>query len=274
MPELPEVETIKRELKPLIIGQRIKECVILRNDVIAFPKLEQFCRSLLNKKISDVKRAAKYLIIELANDLSLIFHLRLSGALIVKPLNSNYERFTRLAFKLEKHWLFFIEPRVLGRAYLIKRDDRPDCLKGFYRLSPEPLSKAYSRPYFQNQIKKRKAMIKTVLLNQDICAGVGNIYSDEALFRAGIRPTRRANKLSHNEITKLYTALRSVLRAGIKYLGTSVSDYQRTDGQPGNFQKMLCVYGREGEPCRRCGSEIRLKKIGNRGARYCLKCQK
>ncbi|OGC43259.1 DNA-formamidopyrimidine glycosylase [candidate division WOR-3 bacterium RBG_13_43_14] len=274
MPELPEVETIKRELEPLITGQKIKECVVLRKDVIAFPSFQNFRRSLLNNKITNVKRIAKYLIIELDPDRSLIFHLRLSGALIVRPLNTGFERFTRLALKLDKCWLLFVEPRVLGRVYLLNSNDKPACLKGFYRLSPEPLSRAFSKRYFQNQIKKRKAIIKAILLNQDICAGVGNIYSDEALFRAGIRPTRRANNLTYDEIEKLRIALRSVLRDGIKHLGTSVSDYRRTDGKKGNFQKMLFAYGREGEPCRRCGSEIQLKKIGNRGTRYCPRCQK
>ncbi len=274
MPELPEVETIRRELQPVITGQKINQCLVLRNDVIAYPSFDRFCHLLVNRRITGVKRVGKYLIIEVKPHRVLFFHLRLSGALILRPLDSDFERFTRLALKLDRCWLFFVEPRALGRAYLLTGKERPACLKGFYRLSPEPLSREFSTEYFQYQIKKRKGLIKALLLNQDICAGVGNIYSDEALFRAGIRPTRRANCLTHHEIERLRRALRSALQDGIKNLGTSISDYRRTDGNKGNFQKMLFVYGREGEPCRRCGSAIRLRKIGNRGTRYCPKCQK
>ncbi|MCX7995349.1 MAG: bifunctional DNA-formamidopyrimidine glycosylase/DNA-(apurinic or apyrimidinic site) lyase [candidate division WOR-3 bacterium] len=291
MPELPEVETIKRELQPLIINQRIKDCKILRKDIIGYPSPERFCRGLINETIQDVIRRAKYLIIVLSNGKRLIFHLRLSGRIIVmdeekdlplKCLESEFKKtqfsekfeFARLIIKLENKYLIFSEPRALGRVYLIKEDEKPDVLKGFYNLSYEPLSPEYDFNYFKNKIRNRKAMIKSVLLDQSICAGVGNIYSDEALFHSGIRPTRRANTLKIEEIFKLFLAIKDVLRKGIDEFGTTVSDYKRTDGKSGNFQNFLCVYDREGKPCKKCGKEIIVKKIGNRSTRYCPECQK
>ncbi|MEO0162161.1 MAG: bifunctional DNA-formamidopyrimidine glycosylase/DNA-(apurinic or apyrimidinic site) lyase [candidate division WOR-3 bacterium] len=292
MPELPEVETIKRELKSEIINQRILDCEILRRDIIGYPLPEKFCRNLINERVLDVIRRAKYLIIVLSNGKRLIFHLRLSGRIFIlkKPkianpkqfLNSKLEtfvfnekaKFVRLIIELEDKLLLFSEPRALGRVYLIEEDERPRVLKGFFNLSYEPLSPEYDFAYFKDKIKNRKAKIKSVLLDQCICAGVGNIYSDEALFHAGIRPTRRANTLKTDEIFKLLLAIKQVLKKGIDECGTTVSDYRRTDGKTGNFQNFLYVYDQEGKPCKKCGARIVLTKVGNRSTRYCPKCQK
>jgi len=289
MPELPEVETIKRELKPEIINRRITGCKILRKDIIGYPEPEAFCKGIMDETIIDVERKAKYLIINLTNDKRLIFHLRLSGRIFVlnndNVLKSKGEirfndgfvekkKFIRLSLELEDKLLIFSEPRVLGRAYLIKGNERPGALKGFFNLSYEPISPEYDFQYFKDKLKKKKARIKSVLLDQCICAGVGNIYSDEALFHSGIRPTRRANTLKTEEIFKLLMAMKNVLRKGIDECGTTVSDYKRTDGRTGNFQNFLYVYEREGEPCRVCGARIVLTKVGNRSTRYCPKCQK
>jgi formamidopyrimidine-DNA glycosylase len=274
MPELPEVETIRRELHPRIRNKRIVDCKILRADVIAHPEPAAFCRALVGEKIIDVKRQAKYLILQLTNDKLLIFHLRLSGTMALAPLGAEPERFSRLVLKLEDQQLLFKEPRVLGRAYLLKGSEKPRNLKGFFNLGHEPISDDFNAAYLRDKIKHRKARIKNLLLDQNICAGMGNIYSDEALFRAGIRPLRRAYRITNSEISRLIVALRDVIHEGIQNFGTSVADYHRTDGKDGNFQKFLCVYGREGEPCRKCGTKIIVKKIGNRSTRYCPKCQK
>jgi len=274
MPELPEVETIRRELRSTIRRQSIVDCIILRADVIAYPKPAVFCKELIGEKITDVTRRAKYLILELTNKKRLIFHLRLSGTMTVLPKDAKHEKFARLVLVFEEGQLLFNEPRVLGRVYLIKAGETPNNLKGFFNLGCEPISPDFNSDYLRTKIKRRKARIKSLLLDQNICAGVGNIYSDEALFRAGVRPLRRAHRLSHKEISQLQKALRDVLNDGILNFGTSVSDYRRTDGKDGNFQNFLFVYGREGEPCRRCGSKIVLKKLGNRSTRYCPKCQK
>ncbi|KPL12726.1 hypothetical protein AMJ74_06325 [candidate division WOR_3 bacterium SM1_77] len=274
MPELPEVETIKRELRPRIRGKIIANCIMLREDVIAHPSPKAFCKSIINEKILDVTRKARYLILELTNEKRLVFHLRLSGTMVLAPLDAEPEKFTRLALKLDDVQLLFREPRVLGRAYLIKAGEMPSNLKGFYNLGCEPISDDFDSVYLRQKIKHRKARIKSLLLDQNICAGMGNIYSDEALFRAGIRPLRRAYRITNKEMSQLIKALKEVIHEGIANFGTSVSDYRRTDGRDGNFQNFLCVYGREDQPCRKCGTKIVVKKIGNRSTRYCPKCQK
>ncbi len=274
MPELPEVETIRRELQPKIVDQRITGCTVLREDVVGYPSVSVFRQSVKNETILNVMRKAKYLILHLTGNKKLIFHFRLSGTLYLRDRDVPAERFTRVIIQLEKNQLFFREPRVLGRVYLLRETDRQHVPKGLYTLGREPLSRTFDYEYFRNKIRGRKAYIKSLLLDQSICAGVGNIYSDEALFRAGIRPLRRARRVTTAETIKLLTALKKVLTKAVDSFGTSVGDYTRTDGSNGRFQDFLYVYGREGEPCRVCGSHIVVKKIGNRSTRYCPKCQK
>lgn len=282
MPELPEVETIKRELQLKILNRKIVGCKILRKDVIGFPAPENFCKSILNESIIDVCRRAKYLILELSKKKKIIFHLRLSGAIIYQKNSSvlSFDRgklnkkYVRLTIQLDQGTIIFYEPRALGRAYLIKEDEKPPVLKGLFNLSFEPLSPEYDFNYFKNKIENRKTSIKQLLLDQSVCAGVGNIYSDEALFRAGINPTRKANTLKTEEIFKLLIALKDVLKKGIDEFGTTVADYKRADGKSGNFQKFLYVYAQEGKPCRLCGREIIVKKLGSRATRFCPHCQK
>ena len=274
MPELPEVETIKRELKSKIINKKILACITLRDDVIAYPKPKAFCRAILNERVIDVTRKAKYLFLELTNGKKIVFHFRLSGTLSLRKLRTKPERFTRVIIKINGYQLFFNEPRALGRLYLLQGKRRLPILKGLYNLGFEPIVDEFDLSYLRNNLKGRKAKIKALLLDQSICAGVGNIYSDEALFLAGIRPLRRAKRITIRETAKLVRALKDVIKKGIDNYGTSVSDYHRTDGKDGNFQKFLYVYGKENEPCRVCGTKIILTKLGNRSTRYCPKCQK
>ena len=277
MPELPEVETIKRELLAAqLVGKTIMRCIILRNDVIGHPSVKCFARLLRNTTIKSIHRRAKYLIFTLDSDKLLIFHLRLSGSIILRKTSEQNTKFARIVLIIsDDRKLIFDEPRVLGRIYLLCTGEKPAVLKGYYKLSHEPLSPEFDFAYFKNRIKnRRKAVIKSLLLDQSFCAGIGNIYSDEALFKAGIGPLRRAGTLKHSEIFKLLLSLKHVLRQGILHLGTSVSDYKRPDGSTGGFQNLLNVYGREGEPCRSCGTPIAAKKLGNRTTRFCPKCQK
>ncbi|KPJ73862.1 hypothetical protein AMJ52_02930 [candidate division TA06 bacterium DG_78] len=274
MPELPEVETIRRELKPRVINQKIQGCTLLRKDVIGYPKAKDFCTSIIDKQIIDVTRRAKYLILELSHDSRIIFHLRLSGTIYLRNRDAQHERFTRVIITLNDYQLFFNEPRVLGRIYFLQNDKNIKIPKGYYTLGYEPISPEFDLNYFRNKINGRKAKIKALLLDQSICAGVGNIYSDEALFHAGIRPLRKANKLTVIETFKLLVSLKSVLYRAIDNFGTSIGDYTRTDGKNGKFQNSLYVYSREHEPCRICGTKIAIQKISNRSTRYCPTCQK
>ncbi|MBN2621161.1 bifunctional DNA-formamidopyrimidine glycosylase/DNA-(apurinic or apyrimidinic site) lyase [candidate division WOR-3 bacterium] len=274
MPELPEVETIRRELAPRISGQRIRTCRVLRPDIVSYPTPDKFCRGLKNDIVREVTRKAKYLIIVLVSGKQLIFHLRLSGTIVVRPRGTKPERFTRIALSLDNHELFFNEPRVLGRAYLIENNRTAGMPKGLLSLGIEPIAPGFTTQYLHDHFKKRKAPVKAVLLDQHICAGVGNIYSDEALFHAGIRPTRRAFRVTRRETGRLVRTLKNVLKKAVRKFGTSVGDYVRTDGTNGSFQDLLYVYQREGLPCRICRTEIKAMKIGNRSTRYCPKCQK
>jgi formamidopyrimidine-DNA glycosylase len=274
MPELPEVETIRRELIPHIIKRRINRVKVHRPDIVGFPDAKTFVKELTNKRIIALERRAKYLIFRLNNNNSLIVHLRLSGQLRIekgiKPL-----RFERVSFFLSGgKRLVFVEPRVLGRVYLIENEKYPDVLKGLKNLGLEPISPEFSFEYLKSKLHGRKGIIKSLLLDQSIAAGVGNIYSDEALFLAGIRPTRRANTLTNEEIRKLARALRTVIQAGIKHKGTSVSDYLRPDGSEGSYQMITYVFNREGEKCRYCPGIVVATKIANRTSRYCPKCQR
>jgi formamidopyrimidine-DNA glycosylase len=274
VPELPEVETIRRELQTRLSGEAIHTCHIARDDVIAYPPPLIFPQAVINEKILSVKRRAKYLIIELSHHKKLIVHLRLSGTLRVRPAAGAIERFTRVSFLTDKYLVLFNEPRALGRIWLLTDQDNDKTPQGLLTLGLEPTSSEFDLSYFRKKIKTRKAHIKSLLLDQRICAGVGNIYSDEALFYAGIRPLRRACRITIEETSRLLTSLKTVLNKAIEHCGTSVGDYTRTAGNKGNFQRFLQVYGREGQPCRRCGNPIKVTKLGNRSTRYCPYCQK
>ncbi|MCX7785250.1 MAG: bifunctional DNA-formamidopyrimidine glycosylase/DNA-(apurinic or apyrimidinic site) lyase [candidate division WOR-3 bacterium] len=274
MPELPEVETIKRELKPLIINKKITKVKIIRPDIIGYPSVGDFEKGVIGKRITNLVRKAKYLIFELSNNSQMIIHLRLSGQLLVWENRQNAPKHERLRFYLsDKAILSFAEPRVLGRVYLVPKNKYPDVLNGLKTLGLEPIDRRFDYNYLYSKLKNRKATIKSLLLNQSITAGIGNIYSDEALFLAGIHPLRRANSLTETEIEKLSKSLKNVLRVGIKSKGTSVSDYLRPDGSEGKYQFRAFVFDREGEPCRICNTKIEFAKIGNRRTRFCPKCQ-
>jgi formamidopyrimidine-DNA glycosylase len=208
---------------------------------------------------------------------ALVIHLRLSGHLQVVSSKTLPQRFERIRFDLSGgKSLLFIEPRVLGRVYLVDLENLPDVLGGLARMGLEPIHPEFCSEYLKTKVGHRSASIKGLLLDQNITAGIGNIYSDEALFRAGIRPMRAANRIRRPEMERLTRALREVLHDGIKHMGTTMSDsrYQRPNQMPGGFQKLLMVFDREGEPCRVCGTVIKSGKIGNRTTRWCPKCQK
>ena len=293
MPELPEVETIVRELRPHVLNRRITKVEILRPDCVGYPSVDKFQKGITDKTITDLTRKGKYLIFHLKHQKgkiatrigrmtteddkkeSMIIHLRLSGQLLVFNTNKKLiPKFERIRFYLSgQKTLSFIEPRVLGRAYWVKDQNIPDVLKGLKNLGLEPIDKKFNYHYLYSKIKGRKAPIKNLLLDQSIALGVGNIYSDEALFIAGIYPLRRVNTLKECDVKKLARALRHVIKSGIESKGTTVSDYLRPDGSEGTYQFRSFVFDREGEPCRICKTIIKFAKIGNRRTRFCPKCQ-
>lgn len=277
MPELPEVETIRVELEPLLAGRRIRGASLDRNDIVGWPAPAGFLSGVRGRLIESLDRRGKYLIVRLDRGKDLVFHLRLSGHLEVVSA-SEKPRFERARFVLDNgQALSFVEPRVLGRVYLADAGAYPARLGGMARMGCEPIERGFTAGYLQDKLAGRKAAVKSLLLDQRVCCGVGNIYSDEALFRAGVRPTRAAGRLTALEVGRLASALRRVLADGIRWCGTTLGDgrYLRPGTQQGSFQRRLKVFGRAGERCRRrgCRGTVVRTRVGNRSSYYCPECQ-
>ena len=201
-------------------------------------------------------------------------HLRMTGRFRYLEPGEELDRFTHLIFHLDnKDRLIYADTRTLGTLYLV-----PEAeiwrLSGLAELGPEPLSPAFTFEYFQNVLQKRKGKIKSLLLNQQLIGGLGNIYADECLAVAGIAPERPAFSLDQDEIRRLYQAINQVIQEGIEHGGTTLRDYRDSDGKSGSHQRHLVVYGRKNQPCPRCGEMIVRKEIAGRGAHFCPHCQK
>ena len=273
MPELPEVETIVKGLSELITGNVINNIIIREPKIIAFPDAKDFKKSLCGKTIKAINRRGKYILIRIEDDKTLVIHLRMTGKLLVKPHELQYDTHTHIIFELSnKMDIRFHNVRKFGRMYLIENGAYQNA-GGLAKLGPEPLSNKFTLDKFKGLFKSRSANIKSLLLNQSFIAGMGNIYTDEALFIAGISHDRNADTLTDSEKEKLYRSIRKVLKNGIKYGGTSFSDYLNAIGEKGDFQKELKVYQQTGEKCPECGETIEKKRVAGRGTHYCPNCQ-
>ncbi len=286
MPELPEVETIARGVNARVRGDRILEAWFgSHREPFKTPAAQQ-AKQLVQRRIQSVHRTGKHIVMELGpqpapalvdqakrRDDSVaaqwIVHLGMTGRLLVTTPDIPVEKHThaRLALK-SGHELRFVDPRRFGRLEF--RD--LSRTKGFTGPGAEPLT--IEAEEFAAVFHGRKLAIKAALLNQTLLAGVGNIYADESLFRAGIRPRRRAGKLTRQELESLRQALKEVLEHAIQLGGSSVSDYVDAEGERGFFQLEHCVYQRTGEPCRRCGNPIKRIVVAGRSTHYCSHCQK
>lgn len=276
MPELPEVETIRRFLRRCLPGRRVSGAEVWRTEVLGYPSgLRGFCRRIKGSVVETVRRRGKYLILVMDRGRELIIHLRLSGHIELRGEGEcvPYERF-RLTF-VDGTCLVLADPRVLARVYLVDRRRYPGVLRSFCELGPEPLSSGFDSSWLEQRFCGRRVPVKSLLLDQSICCGVGNIYSDEALFRAGILPTRLAAALGPLEVSRLVTSIKELLREGIRYGGTTLRDrrYLKPDRSDGGFGSRLAVHGRAEMDCPSCGAGIRSVKIGGRGSYYCPKCQ-
>jgi formamidopyrimidine-DNA glycosylase len=270
MPELPEVETIARGLAKRISGDVI-ESVWLGSKPEPFKSpAEEIAATLHLKRISSVRRAGKHIVFDLESPQGApapaqwIVHLGMTGSLLVCAPGLELEKHTHAVLQLASgRELRFVDPRRFGRLSVIERFEAPGA---------EPLQIAFGD--FAVLFHGRKTPIKSALLNQSLLSGVGNIYADEALFRASVRPRRRAASLTRDELRRLHSALMKVLREAIKLGGSSVSDYVDADGEEGFFQLKHRVYGREGKPCCVCKTPIKRIVIAGRSSHYCPRCQK
>jgi formamidopyrimidine-DNA glycosylase len=265
MPELPEVETIVNELKPLVEGKTLQSIKIYEERSIEGSR-KTFTTTLKNKKITRVFRRGKYICFCLENGSHLTIHLRMTGKLLQKPGETD-KKYLRAKFVFnEKSYLYFVDMRIFGRIKLWAEGET--LLSG---LGPEPLdSQTVFRVLTSLQTTR---FIKTILLDQHVLAGIGNIYADEALFLAGLHPQAQLSQIEAAAIRRLSRAIPRILKQAIKNKGTTLSDYQTPDSGTGNHQNSLKVYGRENEPCYSCGTVIIRKKINGRSSHFCPQCQ-
>lgn len=275
MPELPEVETVKRIAEPLITGRTIVG-VELNPDftgVLMGPDGIDAAGTIPGLGIQDVSRRGKYLLIKMTDRWFLIVHLRMTGRFLVMDREAEPVRFQHLVFHLDNGMdIRFADQRKFGRVQLATPEDVMDLN---HRLGMEPLNKGFTPFYLGNRFENRTAPVKSLLLNQHIVAGLGNIYVDEALFRAGIHPQIPAGELNPILLTALTEAIQHVLKQGVRNQGTTFSSFENPYGEAGGNANYLRVYGKggKGESCPRCGYELERLIVGGRGTTVCALCQ-
>ncbi|MGI6604411.1 MAG: bifunctional DNA-formamidopyrimidine glycosylase/DNA-(apurinic or apyrimidinic site) lyase [bacterium] len=273
MPELPEVETVRRTLLPHLVGQVITEVEVLRSTQLKNVSPEVLKEKLTGKEIRDVGRRGKYLLIYLSQGEVLVVHLRMTGRLLFYAEGHEVTPHTRLLIKLiPPAELHLHDVRSFAMVFLLPKAE-VCSLPGIAALGPEPLSADFTPAGLAAALARHRCPIKNILLGQRVVAGLGNIYVDEALFRAGINPLRSANSLTAAEVGRLFQAIRTVLADALGSGGTSIRDYVNGHGVPGAFQQKLAVYGRKGHPCRRCGTTLVGERKGGRSTVYCPLCQ-
>jgi len=293
LPELPEVETVRRGLEQKLNNFVIKKVEVCRDSTVAFPINKQdFIEGLNNSLLYKWDRRGKYLIAELKqfddeniqfpikkfskNNGFLIVHLRMTG--YFKYINDSKPpcKHTRIRFfDKNNNELRYIDVRSFGQMWWIKPELSPKkIIKGLGSLGPEPFSKEFNTKYLKKIISKRTKSIKAILLDQTIVAGIGNIYADESLYSAGISPNREARSIKNDELIKLKESIVTVLKKSIGSGGTTFSDFRNLEGENGNFGLQTNVYRRNGKQCRKCGNLIKRQKITGRSTHWCPKCQK
>jgi len=289
MPELPEVETIVRDLQKEVLGRAFIDVWTDFKKIIKLPKsFEQFKKEIKGKKIQKIWRRGKNILINLSKNNTLLIHQKLTGHLLLGkwqqkegkweatipgPLKEDpMNKFLHLIFWLDNNQMLALSDlRKFAKVELLNKDTLEKELSSF---GPEPLDKDFTFEKFKEVLdKKRKGKIKQVLMDQEVIAGIGNIYSDEILWKAKIHPFKEIKQLSDEEIKRIYNAMREILPKAIKLGGESISDFRRISGQRGYFDKERKVYRRKGEKCSRCGTIIKRVKLASRSAHFCPHCQ-
>lgn len=274
MPEMPEVETIRRTLVDKVSGRKIKEVEFLLSRLVKWPSAGEFQAVLTDKTILNLTRRGKYLLFHLDENLIMVVHLRMTGRLKYVIPGMEMDKFTRIIFKLDNgDMLIYADTRTLGTLYLLPQEELWR-ISGLATMGPEPLSPEFTLRYFTELLKNRHGNIKAVLLNQKYIGGLGNIYVDESMAISGIHPERIASTLSDREVEKLFHAINTVITDGIAHGGTTFRDYRDGWGKSGSHQHHLIVYGRKAAPCFTCGAPIIWKSVAGRGTHFCTECQK
>jgi formamidopyrimidine-DNA glycosylase len=277
VPELPEVESLRQILAQSVVGRRFRHATVkearLRRSVTA-----ELASSITGRTIERIGRRAKYLLIEMTGSQIMVVHLGMSGSLTHRiqgfdagPFDPRHDH---IEFALDDGSnLVYNDPRRFGLVKIVARGELNNIAELKY-LGPEPLSREFTAAYLWLAARGRTLAIKNLLMDQRIVAGVGNIYASEILFRALVRPTRRARKVTRAETARIVTATQEVLREAIGSRGTTFRSYRDSRGQPGRFAQLLRVYDREGQPCLKCDTPIRAIVLGQRSTYYCPRCQK
>lgn len=272
MPELPEVETIKRILEPQLTGGTTSGLTLNRPDIIAHPTPDTFTSRVTKAQITGMIRRGKYLSVLLATGDTVTLHLRMTGCLLVTPPDYPEEKHTHLIFHLDGgRELRYIDPRRFGRFWLFSHGEQ-DTISGIHKLGPEPLDQQLTATYLSGMLSKRKRAIKDCLLDQSMIAGIGNIYSDEILFAAKIRPDRRACTLTAKEWTRLATTIPAILHRAIEANAMTPEEYLAGKGKEYRNTPAFQVYGHGGNPCPCCG-EILCRAAAGRSSVFCPACQ-
>lgn len=266
MPELPEVETIKRDLEKVVLGRKITEVCVRNPKVIREPGVAKFKKLLAGATIKNILRRAKLLILELSNGKFLTIHLKMTGQLVYPGGSKN----SRVAFHLSGGKILDLNDQRLFAELRLVDDWR--SLEFIQKLGPEPAD--LSLWQFKELLDKKRTAVKTLLMDQTFVSGIGNIYASEILFRAGIHPERRANELTEKEKELLFKAINDILKMAVEHAGSSVDDYVRVSGEKGGYVKYHKVYGREGKECLVCKTMIKKINQGGRGTYFCPRCQK
>ncbi len=270
MPELPEVETTRRGLAPHLVGRRI-ESVTLRRDALRWPIPPEVSARLVGEQIAAIRRRAKYLLLDTGAG-SALWHLGMSGSLRVLEADVPVRAHDHVDVALDDGRLLrFNDPRRFGSLLWQPPGETHALLRG---LGPEPLDDAFDGDYLFALSRGRRAPVKTFLMDQAVVVGVGNIYAAEALFEAGIHPLREAGKVGRERHARLAAAVKRILAHAIERGGTTLRDFISPDGLPGYFEQELLVYGRGGEPCKRCGTTLKEARIGQRASVWCPRCQR
>lgn len=281
MPELPEVETVRRGLERLTLGQCIEGGKVLHDRSLAYPlSVRAFWEQMTDCRFKAWQRRGKYLLAQLEKQNQsagwLGCHLRMTGQLLwVQKNNQDRSPHTRIILRCQDGYeLQFVDIRTFGRLWLIPDGTDPaTIMTGLQRLGPEPFDTAFNPDYLFQKLHKSRRPLKTALLDQSLVAGLGNIYADEVLFLSGIHPTTPADRLSREACQTLHQQIHHTLTVAIAAGGTSFSDYRQVTGINGNYGGMAQVYGRREEPCRQCGTAIEKIKLAGRSAHFCPRCQ-